>query len=345
MIGAQIREDISSILQKDPAARSRIEILFCYPGLHALTIHRVAHRLWLREHRLAARFLSHISRFFTGIEIHPGATIGRRVVIDHGMGVVIGETAEVGDEVLLYMGVVLGGTTLTKVKRHPTLGKGVVIGSGAAVLGPVTLGDYAKVGAGAVVVRDVPPGATVVGVPGRIAGLKRHPTQDDIRDNEMPDPTLRVISRMLERQSSLEEKIQKLEKDLVCIRQQAPVTPISDREAEIWAALRQIIDPEIGHNIVDVGLIKLVEITEEDVNVEMSLNTESCPLLEYLVNQVENRLKLIEWVRIVKVEVIHDPWESETCQNTLIHYNEKSEGEKQPEDFEMLNQNHPPSVG
>ncbi|HWQ63671.1 MAG TPA: serine O-acetyltransferase [Methanospirillum sp.] len=328
MIGAQIREDIRSILQKDPAARSRIEILFCYPGLHALAIHRVSHSLWLREHRLAARFLSHISRFFTGIEIHPGATIGRRVVIDHGMGVVIGETAEVGDDVLLYMGVVLGGTTLAKVKRHPTLGKGVVIGSGAAVLGPVTLGDYAKVGAGAVVVRDVPPGATVVGVPGRIAGLKRHPTQDDIRDNEMPDPTLRVISRMLERQSSLEEKIQKLEKDLVCIRQQAPATPISDREAEIWAALRQIIDPEIGHNIVDVGLIKLVKITEEDIVVEMSLNTESCPLLEYLVNQVENRLKLIEWVREVKIEVIHDPWEAEACQNSLIHYNEKSESEK-----------------
>lgn len=320
MIGAQIREDIRSILQKDPAARSRIEILFCYPGLHALTIHRVAHRLWLREHRLSARFLSHISRFFTGIEIHPGATIGRRVVIDHGMGVVIGETAEVGDEVLLYMGVVLGGTTLTKVKRHPTLGKGVVIGSGAAVLGPVTLGDYAKVGAGAVVVRDVPPGATVVGVPGRIAGLKRHATQDDIRDNAMPDPTLRVISRMLERQSLLEEKIQKLEKDLVCIRQQAPTTPISDREAEIWGALRQIIDPEIGHNIVEVGLIKSVEIIEEKVTVEMALNTESCPLLDYLVNQVENRLKLINWITDVKVEVIHDPWESETCLNPAIHY-------------------------
>lgn len=345
MIGARIREDIKTIFQKDPAARSRIEILFCYPGLHALAIHRVSHKLWLRNHRLSARFLSHISRLFTGIEIHPGATIGRRVVIDHGMGVVIGETAEVGDDVLLYMGVVLGGTTLTKGKRHPTLGNGVVVGSGAAVLGPVTLGDYAKVGAGAVVVRDVPPGATVVGVPGRIAGLERRTTQDDIRDNAMPDPTLRVISRMLERQSSLEEKINKLEKELVCIRQHTPVTPVSDREEEIWAALRQIIDPEIGHNIVDVGLIKLVKITEEDIDVEMSLNTESCPLLEYLVNQVETRLKLIEWVRDVKVEVIHDPWETKTCQNALIHCKEKSESEKQSDDFDMLNQSHPPSVG
>jgi serine O-acetyltransferase len=325
MIAARIREDIRVILQKDPASRSRVEILFCYPGLHALAFHRVAHRLWLKNYTLTARFLSHISRFLTGIEIHPGATIGRRVVIDHGMGVVIGETAEVGDDALLYMGVVLGGTTLTKGKRHPTLGNGVVIGTGAAVLGPVTLGDYAKVGAGAVVVRDVPPGATVVGVPGRIAGLERRTNQDDIRDNAMPDPTLRVISRMLERQSSLEEKIRKLETDLVCIRQQAPVTPISDREAEIWAALRQIIDPEIGHNVVDVGLIRTVTITAEEVDVVMALNTESCPLLEYLVNQVENRLKLINWVTAVKVDVIHDPWEAATCLNPSIHYTEKTE--------------------
>ncbi|MDD1730506.1 MAG: serine O-acetyltransferase [Methanospirillum sp.] len=331
MIGTQIREDIRAILEKDPAARSRVEILFCYPGLHALVVHRIAHKLWVMDHRLGARFLSHLSRLFTGIEIHPGATIGRRVVIDHGMGVVIGETAQVGDEVLLYMGVVLGGTTLTKGKRHPTLRKGVVIGSGAAVLGPITVGEYAKVGAGAVVVRDVPPGATVVGVPGKIAGLERRTTQDDIRDNAMPDPTLRVISRMLERQSALEEKISKLETDLVCIKQLAPITPISDREAEIWAALRQIIDPEIGHNVVDVGLIKTITITGEEVHVEMALNTESCPLLDYLVNQVENRLKLICWVSTVHVEVIHDPWESATCLNPLIHRNGTGELEKKHE--------------
>jgi serine O-acetyltransferase len=313
MIGRQIREDISTIFEKDPAARSRIEVLLCYPGLHALIFHRISHRLWALNHHLSARFLSHISRFLTGVEIHPGAVIGSRVVIDHGMGVVIGETAEVGDDVLLYMGVVLGGTTLTKGKRHPTLGNGVVVGSGASILGPITIGKYAKIGAGSVVVRDVPPGATVVGVPGRIAGLERYTTQDDIRDNAMPDPTLRVISRLLERQSVLEEKIVKLEQDLVCIHRQAPDTPISDRRAEVWAALRQVTDPEIGHNIVDVGLIQSVIIEAESVVVEMGLNTKSCPLLEYLVNQVETRLKLIGWITKVKVNVVNDPWETDVC--------------------------------
>lgn len=331
MIGPLIREDIRAIIEKDPAARSRFEIFLCYPGLHALAVHRVSHLLWLKNRRFMARLLSHMARFLTGIEIHPGARIGRRVVIDHGMGVVIGETAEVGDDVLLYMGVVLGGTTLTKGKRHPTLGNGVVIGSGASVLGPITVGEYAKIGAGSVVVRDVPPGATVVGVPGRIAGLERRTTQDDIRDNAMPDPTLRVISRMLERQSALEEKISKLEEDLVCVRQRAPVTPVSDREAEVWAALTQVIDPEIGHNVVEVGLITTVAITGEQVNVEMTMNTESCPLLEYLVNQVENRLNLIGWIDSVKVEVIHDPWESKTCLNQAIHYKTKIKTDAEPD--------------
>ncbi|MFH0967114.1 MAG: serine O-acetyltransferase [Methanobacteriota archaeon] len=318
MIGRQIREDLKTIFEKDPAARSRIEVLLCYPGLHALILHRVSHRLWTSNHRFSARFLSHITRFLTGVEIHPGAIIGSRVVIDHGMGVVIGETAEIGDDVLLYMGVVLGGTTMTKGKRHPTLGNGVVAGSGATILGPITIGKYAKIGAGSVVVRDVPPGATVVGVPGRIAGLERRTTQDDIRDNAMPDPTLRVISRLLERQSALEEQIGKLEKDLVCIRERTPDTPISDRKAEIWAALRQVIDPEIGHNIVDVGLIRSVVIEEESVVVELGLNTKSCPLLEYLVNQVENRLKLIGWITNVKVDVVNDPWEGDVCQEYVI---------------------------
>ncbi|PKL59439.1 MAG: serine O-acetyltransferase [Methanomicrobiales archaeon HGW-Methanomicrobiales-4] len=318
MIGRQIREDLKAFLEKDPAARSRVEILLCYPGLHALILHRISHRLWMKNHHFSARFLSQITRFLTGVEIHPGAIIGSRVVIDHGMGVVIGETAEIGDDVLLYMGVVLGGTTMTKGKRHPTLGSGVVVGSGASILGPITIGKYAKIGAGSVVVRDVPPGATVVGVPGRIAGLERRTTQDDIRDNAMPDPTLRVISRLLERQSALEKQIGRLEKDLVCIRQHTPDTPISDRKAEIWAALRQVIDPEIGHDIVDVGLIRSVVIEEESVTVEMGLNTKSCPLLEYLVNQVENRLKLIGWITKVKVDVVNDPWEGETCHEYAI---------------------------
>jgi serine O-acetyltransferase len=320
MIGGQIREDINTIFEKDPAAKSRIEVLLCYPGLHALIFHRITHRLWGLNHQFLARFLSHISRFLTGVEIHPGAVIGKRVVIDHGMGVVIGETAEVGDDVLIYMGVVLGGTTLNNGKRHPTLGDGVVVGSGASILGPIIIGKYAKIGAGSVVVRDVPPGATVVGVPGRIAGIERHTAQDDIRDNAMPDPTLRVISRLLERQSALEEKISTLEQDLVCIRQQHPDTPISDRRAEIWTALRQVIDPEIGYNIVDVGLIRSVIIEAESVSVEMGLNTKSCPLLEYLVNQVENRLKLIGWITGVHVTVVDDPWETDVCKEYSKNY-------------------------
>jgi len=164
----RIREDVRAVADRDPAARNTLEILLCYPGLHALLAHRLSHRLWVRGSRLAARFLSHLARWLTGIEIHPGATIGHRFVIDHGMGVVIGETTEIGDDVLVYQGVTLGGTSLEKVKRHPTLGNRVVVGAGATVLGAVTVGDGARVGAGAVVVRDVPAGATVVGIAGRV---------------------------------------------------------------------------------------------------------------------------------------------------------------------------------
>ena len=164
----RIREDVRAFAERDPAARNTLEILTCYPGLHALLFHRVAHRLWRGGLRLPARLLSHVSRWLTGIEIHPGATIGRRFVIDHGMGVVIGETTEIGDDVLVYQGVTLGGTSRRKVKRHPTIGNAVVVGAGATVLGAVTVGDGARVGAGAVVVRDVPAAATVVGIAGRV---------------------------------------------------------------------------------------------------------------------------------------------------------------------------------
>jgi serine O-acetyltransferase len=165
----RLREDIDCILQRDPAARSRWEVLTCYPGLHALTLHRVAHACWSRGLCWLARFISHLSRWLTGIEIHPGATIGRRVFIDHGMGVVIGETAEIGDDCTIYQGVTLGGTSLYRgTKRHPTLGKGVVVSAGAKVLGGFTVGDGAKVGSNAVVLKEVPAGATVVGIPGRI---------------------------------------------------------------------------------------------------------------------------------------------------------------------------------
>src|SRR6476469_8545876 len=165
----RLREDISVVFERDPAARTTWEVLTCYPGLHALFWHRmVVHRLWRANFRWLARWLAHWGRFLTGIEIHPGATIGRRVFIDHGMGVVIGETAEVGDDTTLYHGVTLGGTSWNKGKRHPTLGRGVVVGAGAKILGPIHVGDGAKIGSNAVVVKDVPAGATAVGIPGRI---------------------------------------------------------------------------------------------------------------------------------------------------------------------------------
>src|SRR2546428_1488015 len=163
----RIREDIACVFERDPAARSTWEVITCYPGFHALLIHRLAHGLWRIRMRWLARFVSHISRFLTGIEIHPGAKIGRRVFIDHGMGVVIGETAELGDDCTLYHGVTLGGTTWNKGKRHPTLRQGVVIGAGAKGLGPIVIGEGAKIGSNAVVVKDVPAGATALGIPAR----------------------------------------------------------------------------------------------------------------------------------------------------------------------------------
>ena len=165
---SRLREDISSVFERDPAARTWWEVLTCYPGLHALFMHRVAHWFWTRRLRWLGRFISHLARFFTGIEIHPGATIGRRFFIDHGMGVVIGETAVIGDGVTLYHGVTLGGTSWNKGKRHPTLEDGVVVGAGAKVLGPITVGANAKVGSNAVVVKNVPAGTTAVGNPARV---------------------------------------------------------------------------------------------------------------------------------------------------------------------------------
>ncbi len=162
------REDIQCVFDRDPAARSTFEVLTCYPGLHARLAHRITHVLWKLRFKWLARFGSHIARWLTGIEIHPGATIGRRFFIDHGMGVVIGETAEIGDDVTLYHGVTLGGTSWKEGKRHPTLGKGVVVGAGAKILGPIAIGDNAKIGSNAVVVKDVPAGATAVGIPARI---------------------------------------------------------------------------------------------------------------------------------------------------------------------------------
>src|SRR5882762_1027517 len=168
MLFQNLRDEIDATLARDPAARSRLEVVLCYPGFQALLYYRLAHWLWQRRWYLAGRFVSHVGRVMTGIEIHPGARIGRRLFIDHGMGVVIGETAEIGDDCTLYHGVTLGGTSWNKGKRHPTLGKGVVVGAGAKILGPIIIGDCAKVGSNAVVVKDVPPGATVVGIPGHV---------------------------------------------------------------------------------------------------------------------------------------------------------------------------------
>jgi serine O-acetyltransferase len=173
MLFVRLREDIATILERDPAARTAWEVLTCYPGLHALAMHRLAHRCWIRGFKWLGRWISHWGRFFTGIEIHPGAKVGRRVFIDHGMGVVVGETAEIGDDCTIYQGVTLGGTSLSKgAKRHPTLGKGVIVGANAQVLGGYTVGDGARVGSNAVVTKPVPAGATAVGNPARIIVAK-----------------------------------------------------------------------------------------------------------------------------------------------------------------------------
>ncbi len=210
----RIKEDINTAFREDPAARNWGEVLFCYPGLHAIWMHRVAHFLWVRGYRNFARFLSHISRLLTGIEIHPGARIGRRFFIDHGMGVVIGETTEIGDDVLIYQGVVLGGVSREKTKRHPTLGNRVVVGAGAILLGPIRVGDNARVGAGSVVINDVPPNSTVVGVPGRVIVGKppKRVSGVDLDHNKLPDPIIEVLHRLERRIEELEARVKEKEK-------------------------------------------------------------------------------------------------------------------------------------
>ena len=206
-----LREDFQTVFIKDPAARNTLEVLLCYPGLHALWLHRIAHFLWQHKLRLPARVTSHINRFLTGIEIHPGAKIGRRFFIDHGAGVVIGETAEIGDDVLLYQGVVLGGTTTEKKKRHPTLGNNVEMGSGSIALGAITIGDGARIGSGSVVVRSVSPGTTVVGIPGK-AVEDRHKPIMNLEHGKLPDPVAEAIRLVLKEQDRLEERLKRLER-------------------------------------------------------------------------------------------------------------------------------------
>lgn len=214
----QWREDVQCVFARDPAARSTAEILLTYPGVHALLVFRLSHRLWLSGWKLLARFLSFISRTISNVDIHPGATIGHRFFIDHGAGVVIGETTVIGDDVTLYHGVTLGGTTWNKEKRHPTLGNKVLIGAGAKVLGNITVGDSARVGANSVVIKDVPPCCTVVGIPGRVIqskGLKIQMNNGiDLDHHLVPDPVGKAINCLIERIEELEAKHASLKEEI-----------------------------------------------------------------------------------------------------------------------------------
>jgi len=210
-----LKHDVQVVFERDPAARSVIEVLWCYPGVHALLFHRTAHWLWKRRWLTLGRFVSHLGRFFTGIEIHPGARIGPGLFIDHGMGVVIGETTEVGANCTLYQGVTLGGTSLKKEKRHPTLGQNIVVGAGAKILGAITIGDHSKIGAGSVVVTEVPPHSTVVGIPGRVVQRSGETSVEriDLDHHDLPDPEAKAINY-------LADKVRELERELHQLRQE-----------------------------------------------------------------------------------------------------------------------------
>ncbi|HEV8309511.1 MAG TPA: serine O-acetyltransferase [Methylomirabilota bacterium] len=222
-----IRRDVQAALERDPAARSRLEVVLCYPGVHALAFHRLAHRLWNAGWVVSARFVSHLARFVTGIEVHPAARLGPGVFIDHGMGVVIGETAEVGENVTLYQGVTLGGTSLKREKRHPTLERNVVVGAGSAILGAITIGEGTRVGGGSVVVKDVPPNSVVVGVPGKVIFRdgRRVTEVFDLEHTDLPDPLAKAIEQMLDRFQTMEGEIAALR------RLVSEAVPTPDRQA------------------------------------------------------------------------------------------------------------------
>ncbi|MHB8102487.1 MAG: serine O-acetyltransferase [Methanosarcina sp.] len=301
-----IREDIRTVFEKDPAAMSTLEVICCYPGLHAIWMHRIAHFLWDKHFFFLARLLSHISRMLTGIEIHPGAKLGKRVFIDHGSGVVIGETAEVGDDVLIYMGVVLGGTALERTKRHPTIENDVVLGSGAIVLGPITIGRGAKVGAGSVVIRPVPPGATVVGVPARIAEPQPSVSAGQLDHNKLPDPMLSVVSQMLDRLSRLEEKFQA--QRYTSVYRTPLQKSVPKKDEQIYSQLREVIDPEVGIDIVKMGMVKEVIVDGVNVEVNLVLTTNICPMAEYLKDQVRRKVLSVGGIEKVSVNILDEPW-------------------------------------
>ena len=215
---ARLREDVGCVAKRDPAARTSLEVLMLYPGVHALLWHRLAHRLWRAGAKFPARFVSWLSRFLTNIDIHPGATIGRRFFIDHGAGVVIGETALIGDDVTLYHGVTLGGASWAPGKRHPTIGDGVLIGAGAKILGPIQVGAGARIGANSVVIEDVPPEMTVVGIPGRIVREERKRAPGDgriaLEHHLIPDPVADAMAALIDRIDFLETRLAHLQRNL-----------------------------------------------------------------------------------------------------------------------------------
>jgi serine O-acetyltransferase len=309
----RIREDIQTVFTKDPAARTVWEVICCYPGLHALWLHRVAHFLWEHRWRFLGRLVSHLNRLLTGVEIHPGARIGRRLFIDHGMGVVIGETAEIGDDVLMYQGVVLGGTSLERTKRHPTVGNNVVIGAGATILGPITVGGNARIGAGSAVIRSVPTGATVVGVPAHIAGPKRSEKPGaDLEHGRLPDPVLRALSETLDRQGRLEERVRELERMLPRIPPTA--LPAQERslspacEGDIRQVLHEVIEPEVGINIVDLGLIREIRLNGRGVEVHLVLTHPGCSQAGHLVEQIRRQVRSVTDGEAVEVVLVDEVW-------------------------------------
>jgi serine O-acetyltransferase len=238
-----LREDITVVFQRDPAARTRFEVFTLYPGVHAVVLHRLAHRLWRGGFKWLGRFVSHTARWLTGIEIHPGATIGRRFFIDHGMGVVIGETAEVGDDCTLYHGVTLGGTTWNKGKRHPTLGKGVVVGAGAKILGPILIGDGAKVGSNAVVVKDVPAGATAVGIPARLAGQAESQPAEAFTPYAVcgdDDPLANTVTGLSAHTGEIDQKLAQLEAGIAELRRLQETRAQQERRAADVTQIRQV---------------------------------------------------------------------------------------------------------
>lgn len=255
----RMREDIQSVFHRDPAARNAFEVLTCYPGLHAVWFHRLSHWLWRRNWKWLARMGSGLSRWLTGIEIHPGARIGRRFFIDHGMGIVIGETAEIGDDVTLYHGVTLGGTSWNKGKRHPTLENGVIVGAGAKILGPFTVGAGAKIGSNAVVTREVPAGATVVGIPGRIIvrsddeqAAKRRAMAEKIGFDaygvsaDMPDPVARSIGQLLDHIQALEERVEGMCEALQALGSDYRAKDLPGLQNEDFAEIRNQAEPPRG---------------------------------------------------------------------------------------------------